>query len=79
MKATVRLEGQEAAAADDDQDAEICMHTYNIFQNQESSFCDSSSLLLLLLLIVNNDITVDGGTGTDTCVSDPDPEENCEL
>jgi hypothetical protein len=27
--------------------------------------------------IVNND-NIDGGAGTDTCISDPDPEVNCE-
>jgi RTX calcium-binding nonapeptide repeat (4 copies) len=27
--------------------------------------------------VVNND-DLDGGTGTDTCVSDPDPEDDCE-
>jgi hypothetical protein len=26
--------------------------------------------------VVNND-ELDGGTGTDTCSSDPDPEVNC--
>jgi hypothetical protein len=26
---------------------------------------------------VNND-NIDGGAGTDTCISDPDPEVNCE-
>ena len=28
--------------------------------------------------VVNND-NLDGGAGTDTCTSDPDPEVNCEL
>jgi Ca2+-binding RTX toxin-like protein len=28
--------------------------------------------------VVNND-RLDGGTGTDTCASDPDPEVNCEA
>ena len=28
--------------------------------------------------VVNND-NLDGGTGTDHCQSDPDPEVNCEA
>ena len=28
--------------------------------------------------VVNND-RLDGGTDTDTCTSDPDPEVNCEV
>ena len=28
--------------------------------------------------VVNND-SLDGGTGTDICFSDPDPEVNCEI
>jgi hypothetical protein len=27
---------------------------------------------------VENNDSLDGGDGTDTCSSDPDPEENCE-
>jgi len=28
--------------------------------------------------VVNND-SLDGSDGTDTCISDPDPEVNCEV